>query len=75
MENTTKTTANRGTRKTVTLLLMGDESAVIHPLYLHVSKGGYVRGVAIDKNRNAQNFALSIPEFHKTQLNVVKGLG
>lgn len=73
--NTAKNAANRGTRKTITLLVMGDESAVIHPLYLHVSKTGYVSGIAIDKTCNARRFSVPLGEFHKTQLNVVKGLG
>ena len=73
MENTTKSNANRGVRKPVTLLVMGDESAIIHPLYLHINKAGFMHGIAIDRSHTATHFVLSMSEFHKTTLNVVKG--
>jgi hypothetical protein len=69
-----KDTAHRGVRKSVTLLLLGDdESAVVHPMYLHATKSGFVHGIAISKDRHATHFAIPLNEFHKTQLNVVKG--
>ena len=73
MENTTRSNTNRGVRKPITLLVMGDESAIIHPLYLHVNKAGFMHGIAIDSNHDATHFVLSMSEFNKTTLNVVKG--
>jgi len=73
MENTAKNNTNRGVRKPVTLIVLGDESAVIHPLYLHITKAGFMHGIAIDKSSGAKHFVLSMRDFSKTTFNMVKG--
>ena len=72
MENTIKNSDKRGVRKPVALLIMGDESAIIHPMFLHINKAGYMRGLAIDPNFNAKTFVLSKRDFQKTTIHMVK---
>ncbi len=73
MEQTGKQSANRGVRgKAVTVLVLDEGQAVVHPTYLHITKSGYLRGFSIDCNRDVNLFAMSLSEFQKTQLSVVK---
>jgi hypothetical protein len=70
MKNTVDSEVTRGTsKKIVSLLIRGDDVAVVHPRYLHV-RGGHVVGFAVTQ-RETSPFAVTIAEFSKTQLRVV----
>lgn len=69
--NSTQKTATGGKRKAVTLLVLGDNSTYLHPLFLH-ARAGHIVGFAVPDCAPPIRFRIPISEFHKTQINVVK---
>jgi hypothetical protein len=74
--NDTKKNSNNVTgqepRKPITLMVMGDGSAIIHPLFLHVDPNGFVHGIAVDTSFNTEHLILTLAEFKKTKLHLAK---
>jgi len=71
-QNSPNKTANRGDRKySTTLMIWGDQEAIICPWYLHVSHGR-LKGLLLTPHTNPTNFSVDLGGFIAQQVHVIK---